>query len=397
VIPFNGRGTAPRLAQRQVHNALDGQVNLVPLDDVATAVERVGDEPRQVAEELNADMIISGNVRGRGRRARTTIIVYDNRGRVIARQTARGRGQTGSAAQEALGIALGVLEERGAPEPEPEPEQGPEPDPLDGMGGDDEVPEDIGDLDDEGPPGEGPLVVITGGVTIRSRDAEVCLAPGGCADSTSERRFYDSGFYPEISLRIEAMPLVRGTGVGKGLLLRGEFAFASWIQSQEEGAMGMVMPLDTSSMRLSLDGGLLFDVGETVKVGGLIGFGLDSFSVQTNNVMPGRSYTYIRLAPMLRAQLSGPTLHLDVEAGLRIGVGTGDLKDDWAASASAFGLEIGAGLGGRLESGLSYGFRAGWVRYGLSFEGMGSPMSTVQAVDGADSGFFFTLHGGWSF
>src|SRR5687768_12873955 len=206
VILFNGRGTAPRLAQRQVHNALDGQVNLVPLDDVATAVERVGDEPRQVAEELNADMIISGNVRGRGRRARTTIIVYDERGRVIARQTARGRGQTGSAAQEALGIALGVLEERGAPEPEPEPEQGPEP--IGGMGdggggfGDDEPPEDGGD---DGPPGEGPLVVLTGGVTIRSRDADIAVDrcdPARCPAEPPirEGRFYNSGFFPEISI-----------------------------------------------------------------------------------------------------------------------------------------------------------------------------------------------------
>src|SRR5687768_4013910 len=74
VLPFEGRGPAPRLAQRQVHNALDGQVTLVPLEDVASAVDRVGDEPRTVAQELNADLVVTGNVRGRGRRARTTII-----------------------------------------------------------------------------------------------------------------------------------------------------------------------------------------------------------------------------------------------------------------------------------------------------------------------------------
>src|SRR5688572_2906010 len=127
--------------------------------------------------------------------------------------------------------------------------------------------------------------------------------------------------------------------------------------------------IGTSAFRFELGLSYLAALGP-VDVGGGIGFGIDSFSLEDNTIMPAASYTYLRPGLIGRLPLlADGLLAAQIDVGLRLALGVGDIGTTYSTSGSAFGFDVGAGLLGALDMGLTYGLRFTYLSYGLSFEG----------------------------
>ena len=399
VLEFSGRGGG--VARNAVVSAASEELELVPQDEFTSRASSLGadlDDPAgvaQVAQEMDVDLVIVGEVRGRRRRARTTIRIMDRDGNEVAsEETAsppgrRGRQRLERAAARALEQAIAAVPER-APEPEPVESAAGGGD-LFGPG-DDEIPpgDDEGFEDEEDDePGERlavPLLEAMIGFGVRTRSATVTLDTGG-------ERGYSAGLFPEISVRLMLRPFASSDGALRGVFLHAE-AFHSIGLSSQDRETGE--EIGSSALRIFAQLGYLISAG-SMEIGGALGVGYDAFLLDENTTMSSSKYTYLRPGAVLRVPLSDELVGLQIDAGLRVGLSTGGLTPMFAASASHFGYDAGAALYGNLESGLAYALRLGYVGYSLSFEGDALMPTTNQGVDGSDGYFFITLNGGYQF
>ncbi len=390
VLDFSGRGGGA--ARGAVVSALADHLELVAQDDFRARARQLGadlDSPAgmaQVAREMDVDVVVVGEVRGRRRRARVTIRMLDSAGNEVARRESgspagrRGRRGVGAAAVEALEEALSAIGPR-------EREAAPDPEEDDVLGGglDDGTLDE--DLDEEpGEPAAVPYVEAMLGFGIRTRDAEITLDDGGT------RGYQTDPFFPELSIRLVLRPFAGDDGAMRGLFAHLEGFHSVGLGSQDETTGE---EFSTSALRVFGQVGYLHSLG-TIEVGGGLGFGYDAFLLDENATMSSTKYTYLRPGLVGRFPLSGEVAQLQLDAGLRVGLGAGELTPMFAESASAFGWDLGAAFFGNLESGFAYALRLGYVSYGLSFEGDSSdPMVTPPAVDGSDSYVFVTVNAGY--
>lgn len=389
VLDFGGR--AGSQGRRAVVGALTGDVRLLPQSSVRSRADGLGadlDTPggrAQVAEAMDLDLIVGGQVTGRGRRARTTIIIYDATGEEVARQEAGspagpGRRRVGQAAREALQQALGTIDEREASDRQHEISAEER-----GGGYDDEGYEDEEEEEEE--PGERapvPILEAMVGFGGRSRNATIDLEAGGAREYS-----IPSFLFSELSARVLLHPLAKSGGIVSGLF--GLVTFFHSIGLGSEDAMGNA--IGTSALRFSADVGLFAPLGG-VSFGGSLGLGYDAFLLDANDTMSSAQYTYLRPGLVFAVPFMDDTLGLQLDAGLRIGLGAGDLAPMFGTSASAFGFDLMASLGGALEMGFAYALRVGYVSYSLSFDGMGA-MAANTATGGSDGYLVVTLNAGW--
>lgn len=397
VLDFDGRRGA--IARRSVVRALSDELELArssEFEDRARALGADLDEATgiaAVAQDMGVDVVVLGEVRGRGRRARTVIRVLDAQGNEVARREEgspagwRGQRRIGQAAVEAVEQALAEIGRR-EPAEEPEPIERP----LPGGGLDEELfGEALEEEEEEEEDGPGeraavPLLEAMVGFGVRTRNAEIVLAPPGGT------RGYEAGLFPEISLRFELRPFASAEGALRGIFAHAEGFHSIGLSSKDRDTGEEI---GSSALRFFAQVGYLADAG-SLQLGGGLGFGYDAFLLDENDTMSSAQYTHLRPALIGRMPISGELVQLGLDAGLRVVFGTGDLVPMFGESASAFGFDVGGAVFGNLESNLAYALRLGYVGYSLSFEGE-AEMMVDNAVEGTDGYLFLTLDAGYQF
>ena len=387
VMPFEGAGGAG--IRRQVQSALgdDSRVSTVDLDRVDTA----GSSPRDVASELEARLVIAGDLNGRGRRREVELIAYDANGREVARVEVRTtpRRSLERGVSQLLDAAIPQL-----PEPRREVEEAPPP-PRGGGGGREEEEEEEEEEDErgggggsDGEYGAQPLLFsIAVGLVPRTREADVTLS-----DSTHRR--YNSGFYPEFYARAEIRPGAQSGDMLRGLFGNVDFAHSLGLTSRNDMTGDQV---DTSFFRVGFNVGFLVPIGSVLEIGGSFGAGWDVYNLATNTVLPSVEYIYLRPAARLRVRIIEEVFALDVDAGFRPVISRGDLGPAFSESGGGdtFGLDVGATLGGAFDFGLFYGVGFAFVGYYGGYADPAGPFGDGDSV--ADSGVRLTLMAGWAF
>lgn len=403
VLRVRGRGASA--ARTAIIQAAEQRLVLASRQDVEAAASELGvdlgtPEGRQaVAQHLGLHVLIDGRVSGRGRRARTTIRVYGTDGNEVASESAgrptgrAGRNRIRRATDTALDVALAAV----AAEMEAAAQRRREEEAAERARMQAEIAQDQAELhgdeeeDDASGGGGLPLVRILAGWQGRKRSAEINLASGGAST-------YDSGFYTELGLRLESFPLGNSASAIRGLYLDVDFRISLGLSSQEVDGTGAPVgnELTTTTWRLLANAGYQYPIGggcegegedevcapPTALVGALVGYGLDSFSIDDNTTMSSANYSFLRLGLTASVTLAGEMLAVRGDFGYRLTFGAGDLATEFGEDASVSGLDFGLGLGGKHTSGLSYLVRFGYSRYGLDFSGNAT---REPAVDGSDS------------
>jgi|GEM_PF-1112680 len=407
VLEFGG-GRNGAQARRAVVAALDGVVEIVPLESVEAAAraQRVDlatpEGAGAAARAAGAELVISGEVTGRARRARTRLVVRDVSGRELASRQAgppfgrpaqRALGDEAitmvQEAQNALARSSGGSTSAGGDTGGDTGDTNADDD-ADGDADDDDADDDDADDDDaedsDRTPGAAPLFRALAGLDVRTRSAEVATDDGGT-------RGYDAGVYPELMIALELRPLAHVDGIASGLLLSVEAAHSLGLSSQLEG---VAETFGSSSLRIGGALGWLIPFADgAVALGPVLGGGLESFAIDANGVFASTRYTYFRMGLAGRIVIAEDLLALGVSAGYRLVFGVGDIATAFGETGSAYGLDVQAELGGALDLGFAYALRVGYQSYGLSFEG--GPGSIAQGVDGSDSALRIQLLVGWQF
>jgi hypothetical protein len=398
VAPFDGNGASG--ARRQTQGALsdDGRVSPIELDRVDAEARRFGvgaegdDGVRELATELGANVVVQGQVQGRGRRRRVRLTARDHEGRRIASASAPMRG--GGVARAVRSLLDDALPRASAPPgaavEEAEPVEVSE----------DQVPfdpsEDAGQGDGEDAGDDGgasggwrdrmPLLEVQLGLVPRNRSANVAFL-----DGTSGR--YDA-WYVELGARAELRPLAQDTGVARGIFVRTHFSHAVGLTTRTPtgGTVG------TAFYRFEVGAGYLFPI-ELLDLGVALDVMWDVYNLGPN--MNLESVEYAQLRPAVRAQvrLFHEAVVLRAELGFRAVVGRGDWGD--YGRGDTYGFDIGGGVGGAYsfggDVGISYGVELGWVGYWPQFTAPPPPMMAVrQATSGTESGVRFGIWAGLS-
>ncbi len=379
VARFDGPGGA--VARNVVINALSGSVDLVPENDVDDAFAQAQGNLARVAAGTRADLVVTGTVSGRGRRARTRIRVLDANGVELARgsaggPTGRGARRLASAANEAVAGAVRTLDARDASGVESPPAGT-------GSGFGSETPETPGEGEGEGDGGgesrDPPMLLAVAGVGLRTRDATVNLVSGAT-------RQYSAGGFAELVVHAELRPLARSDGAAKGIFGALELGYAVGLSSTAEG-----MDVGTSAFRFAGDAGFVYGFADgLVELGASFGGGIDSFALDMNPVLPSTSYAYLRPALVATFGIVRDWLRLGLGLGYRLVLSTGDILDAFGEQITAGAFDFGASIAGGTGP-FGYSLRFGFVHYSLTFTGVGLD---ADGTDGGDTSISVTALAG---
>lgn len=392
---------------------LDRVVSLLPRDDVRFNAEEIGadlsteDGLVKLAEGMGIDLFVRGEVKGKGARARTKIVLVGPDGlvaatvkgaspktkraqRAIAKRAAKAAKRTLDRLEAAdadvegsdeLDVALPDEEVAGDPAPaqiqpivadapklktiEPKEDE-PEPAVLEAAA--EAAPDDRSRR----------VFVAEIGLAVRARSAKVELTDG------REAR-HSTGPFPEIAVLLEAAPFSSGP-------LEGAFAAAELGIEAGLSSIDRDTDVKTSAVRFLGEVGYVFHFG-LVDLGAAVGFGVDRIALSENRVLDSTTYSYVSAGALGRLTLLDGGLVIRAGGSLRPVVSTGALGDRWAQSASAFGFAIGGGLAGRLNAGFIFGADVEFGGYMLHF----STPERIGGNGGFDSSLIVTLHAGWAF
>jgi hypothetical protein len=409
VLEFSG-GRDGAQARRAVVQGLEGVVTVVPLADAEAAARQARaslatpEGLAAAARATDARVFVSGGVRGRGRRARTTIRITDATGRVLATAESGppfgriGQRSVGEDASLAMQQALSQLVE----EREPRNAWGSGSATVRGGrdsyrgayargGAMDEAERDA--RDGEGGPaarrrGDGsqpPLLRVLAGLDLRTRSATIALADGGT-------RGYDAGLYPEVMLALWLHPLASSDDVARGLYLALEAGHSVGLSSALPGSTDTI---GSSSFRIFGALGWSFDVGGVLALGPEVGGAFDAFSIDANTVFASSGYGLLRLGAFVRVRVLDDALGLGLSGGYRAVLGFGELGTAFGAGGGGSGFDVRVDLGGALDLGLTYALRVGYERMGLRFERGAGTLG--EATDGSDAAVRIQALLGWSF
>lgn len=403
VLDFSGwRGSA---AKNAVVRGLRGRLDLVSSREVADTGADLSSQAgiANAARSLALTVFVQGEVQGRGSRARTIIHVYDALGNEVAMR--EGPAPLGGArlsrvqraAGEALDQALVSIERQEAEAAEAERQRelaearaAAEAAAMEEGLDDEEADDDEDDeVDDEN---RLPIFVALLGFDGRTRKAGVDLEGGGGRD-------YDAGLFPSLTLQLQSFPLRGMGGAAAGVYAQVDFGISLGLSSQELDLAGNPGPeLSTTAMQLGVHVGYLYPFeGDAARVGAIVGFGIDSFSIDENGTMPSSSYTFLRVGLVADARLYENLLRARLDVGYRITFGVGDLVPEFGEDASAGGFDIGLAVHGRLDFGLTYGLRFGFTRYSTDFEGVGmGGMAAATATNLTDRSMQIGLQLGYT-
>ncbi len=339
-IVVEGRGSAA--VGRAIERAAEGALTIIPAND-GTEIESVNDAAI-LAETLDVDVVIHADVTRRGRRLE--LEAYARDGSSIGESaTSLPRGRRGAqraeaAAQSVIALAIEDARQRAEQEaiaasvlpPEPAPEPAPyAPPPR-----------------EEPPPApverEGSyLLDAQAGLALRSRSGEGLRGDGSTG-------VHDSGLFPELTVRLATAPFDGALAPAWASL---DLGMSVGMSTRDRGGN----ELSTSTLRVQGNLGYRFDLGP-LRLGPLLGFGIDSVSLGTNRILPSATYTFVRAGVDVLVPIVGDALGIYAEAGLRPVLSAGDLGD-----LSVLGLDGSLGVAGVLGEQLSYRIGGGITSY----------------------------------
>ena len=371
VLEFDGRGGST--ARRAVVRALTAEMELTEFSRVADRAEMLGEDigtdegAGRVAGQLSLSFVIRGEMVGRGRNAALRLWAVDISGQQLSAAEIspvagrRGRAAIAEGATALVREANQVLVER-AREIEREAREAAE---LERQLADETA------LDDEMAAGDRPWLIVYAGFGGRGRQATI---------ETQPERSYNAPLLAELNLGIELSPFASDSGSIRGLLFALNYGQSLGARSVDPTTMEEI---ETSAMRLGVDLGYMAELGDGgVRVGGLAGYALDSFTLGDNSILASSSYSQLRLGGRVELPLLDETLGLRADFGFRYALGLGDFAGAYGAEGGGTGIDVGLQVGGRLEMGLSYRATVGYLMHFLSFEG---PFAVGQATGGSDS------------
>jgi hypothetical protein len=361
VLRFEG-SQADR-ARDAVLSEIASYVELVDEERAVTAAQELGvdvstpEGMTQVVDHLGISLVITGSVEGRGRRAATVIIIVDARGAELARATGpsprrrQDRSAIGQAAVQAVTDASVELEHRrqAAAAAARTVDTGPEIDETEPV---------------RGEPTEGwrqPVLIALGGLRFRTIDSVV-------NDPTGNRFYFASDMYPEIALEAVVRPFATSDDDVRGLLfgVQGSFSVGvNYVHSNgiDQDAM--------TSMRLRIDAGYGYVIGDIFELIGMVGFGLEGVFLDNPEGYPSVLYSYLRPALGGRIRAYEDLVIVELGLGGRIGLDGGDLGPAFGPGLFFGGVDLFAGVMGSLDMGFTWAARFGYIYHSLSFDGMG--------------------------
>ncbi|MCC7538312.1 MAG: hypothetical protein IT379_18955 [Deltaproteobacteria bacterium] len=330
-----------------------------------------------LARELEIDVLVRVQLQRSGRNTTATLAVYGADGRPLAERDvtggpgARGRRTIAEAARDLVQTAITTLEERAAEEERRR--QAAARQRRSGEEEEEEEEEEEGDTPPE-------RLAVLAGFGGRVRSLDITLAEGLIST-------HDSGFFPELSLLVRVRPLATSRGLVRGITA--ELGGALGLGVAATNPMGE--EISSTVIRFHLDAGWVHTMGR-LELGAMLGFGLDSFSFDRDDLVPSTSYTYLRLAPVgaFTVVRSG-LLKLGLTAGLRLAFGAGDLSDTYGGTP-AFGFDLALAASGHVGR-FVYGLDLGLWLWTLSFDDDNADGMT--GVDGSELSLSAMLRAGY--
>ncbi len=396
------RGWRGAQARAQVVRALGDRANLVGRRDAEAAAQNAGlslDDATgkaAIAQQLGLSFFVAGRVRGRGGRARTVIHIYDANGNELARREGP-RPVGGPRLRRIRQAALAAFEEAEAEiaraEAEAAAARQAELERQRQLEAQMEMERALAEESESSPSHGLPRLQALVGLDLRQRKADVNLVDGG-------GRVYRAGFFPELTVELRSFPAGNADSLLRGLYAQLDLAFGMGLSTQEQDIDGNLGPeISTSAWRLSAHVGYLYALeDDSFRVGGLVGFGIDKFTIGENMTMPSSSYTYMRLGLVADARIHEELLRARIDLGFRATFGVGDLVPTFGDDSKQRGFDVGLGLYGRIELGLTYGVRFGFARYSLDFSGVaGAVPAAASAEDMTDKNISLGLQLGYSY
>lgn len=398
------RGWRGAQARAQVVRALADRANLIGRQDAEAAARDAGvslNDPAgmaAVARQLGVSFFVAGNVRGRGGRARTEIRVYDAAGQELARR--EGPRPVGSARLRRIReAALAAFDEAEAKIARAEAEaqaaaRQAELERQRQLEAQMEAERADAEEAEAGPASGLPRLQALVGLDLRKREAVVDLVAG-------LDRQYSAGVFPELTLEVRSFPLGNADSLLRGLYAQLDFALALGLETEvrDEDGNAVGDPASTSAWRLGVHLGYLYALeDDSFRIGGLVGFGVDKFTIGENLIMPSSSYTYLRLGLVADARIYEEFLRARADLGFRATFGVGDLVPTFGEDSKQRGFDVGVGLYGRIELGVTYGVRLGYSRYSVDFSGVAGPVTAAAtANDMTDKNISFGFQLGYTY
>lgn len=404
LYPFDGpRRTALR-ARDVVEQAIGESVMLVSAEEIRAAIRDFEidldreDAHLELATVVAAPMVFMGEVTRDG----TELVVVDANGEPLGTRTApsprspAGRQGIADAARELVVEASLMLEQRRAAQLEAARQAQVEAARQAEI--DQELLEEMGVAGDEEEALDDipryPMLQALVGLTFRNRN--VTIAREGLMGQPAVDAAYEIGLFPELTLRVEARPLVASGPIPGGFVLWFDGGIGFGVRTETEGPESQ--ELDTTVFHVEGGAGYLYPI-DVFQVGVNVALGFDAYQLAANDILPTTNYGYLRVGLDGRLTILRGAVEPRVFLGYRIVVGANDdFTDRFGSESTLGGLDVGAGVGGVMLGGLTYLLAFEYVRWNLSFSGDPAEEGVLtRGLDGSDDGIRIRLQAGWSF
>ena len=414
VLPFSGPGGAT--ARAALVRGIKRKVRLLALKTYRRTATRLGVDGNRgsglatTAAKLKVSAVIAGEVvKQRRGRFKLVVTVYNGAdGEVLgeSNKTVRGRRRLRRAG---AGLGTGALRwirqgqvGSGAPAPvaAPPPARAPEEVPPlrnDGVAATPparQAPARDRDDDDDATAKDKPAAAAEGGyaglVAVEAALGFSSRSYSLTATDPNQDRKYSGALYPELSVGLEAYPLLlfgRGfaSGFGLGLSYSRHLSITT---KQREG--GQEVGSSSSELLINLRYRWLFGPGAAGSMlYGFVGYGARSFGLDPNPTLTSFDYQFIQIALGGRYAFLGDYLGADLLASARPLLKVGqEAVDAFGEKTGGFGWSARAGLSGRLAFGLTYSAQAELIGFSSDFKGLSARTAEVDS-DVASSGSDF--------
>ncbi len=235
------------------------------------------------------------------------------------------------------------------------------------------------------------LEILAGaGPRFRSIDLRPSNGTGG-----SENRSFSTGAYADLGGTLLVRPAGRSSRSAlQAIVIQGDGGVGLGLQA-EPGDTGSLAEIRTWRALGQL--GYLYP-RKRLQVGGLVGGGIDTLTIDPNFVLPSIRYVYLRVGVTLSYTVIDNHLRIRVDGGFRKPFSLSDLDQAFGDQSTANGWDAVATVGGRLGIGFSYAVRFAYEGYRMNFSGTSAdvPASGGPGGDGTDRALTLQFLIGWS-
>lgn len=220
-----------------------------------------------------------------------------------------------------------------------------------------------------------PLMIVAGGIRLRDAATVVRLRDG-------RGTYFASDPYAEIDLYALFHPLTDAPDLSRGLIfgLQGSFSVGAGYTGEAPG----FAPHGMTSVHLRADVGFGYTASDIFEIAGLVGYCLDSMSLDQADGFPSAMFSSLRIGALGRARAFEDLVVVEFGIGGRIGLDAGELASGFGESVGFGGVDLFAGLSGTVE-GFHWMARFGFSHLTLGFSG--APGTYGEGESGSDETF----------